>query len=199
MTPKKDEQGPVAPADDPETDREDPENGLDADSMRDALVKAKAADAEDGFDTLQSYVAETLIGDVRDFILDRLRHEQGGVPWDEREEFEQKTTIHATTEAARRLVRSVVEVVAAEGRVTLRATVKSVKNDGKEIAIAATCPITAEERHALFDSSGARILMVLPLMHVYGEGEEVEIAPDAPGLPLEQGDELVGSGDGVED
>ena len=43
--------------------------------------------------------AETLTGDLRDFILDRLRHEQAKKPWNERSEGEQTETIREVERA----------------------------------------------------------------------------------------------------
>ena len=44
---------------------------------------------------------ETLTGDIRDFILDRLRHEQDRRPWHQRSETEQRDTVHRRVRRAR--------------------------------------------------------------------------------------------------
>ena len=202
MFPEASKEGPAAPDENELTDTEKgtaaAEQEPDPDAMRDALIaaantadpRAQQSSSDYEPDTLHAqgaFFADSLIGEVRDFILDRVRHEQNLAPWNERPEADQREAVSRATVAARRLLREVVEIVAASGLVSLRATVKSIKNDGKEIQIAATCPITAEERHALFDAAGGRVLLALPMMHVYGEGDPVEVAPDQPGLPMTEG------------
>src|SRR5579872_783717 len=82
-------------------------------------------ESEIGEETI-SLATTTLTGDLRDFILDRLRHEQNKRPWHERSEAEQRDTVHAVEAAVSRAVRQGVEIIAAGGLKTIKATIDQV-------------------------------------------------------------------------
>jgi hypothetical protein len=129
--------------------------------------------------------AETLTGDLRDFILDRLRHEQNKRPWHERSEAEQRDTVHSVESAVQSAVRKAVEIIAAGGLRTIKATIEQVTvKDG----IKATLMMSKfdENRHNLVDATGSTVLIVVADPEDFtGERAAVEIKPDNPGLPLE--------------
>ena len=64
---------------------------------------------------LEKIALRTLSGDVRDFLLHRLRDAQDQRPWSDRSEADQRATISAATTAAEQLVRQVVALVANHG------------------------------------------------------------------------------------
>lgn len=124
--------------------------------------------------------AATLTGDLRDFILDRLRHEQSKRPWHERTESEQRATVHDVDAAVRRVVQGVIETIAAGGRKTIKATLESVTvKDGIKAVLLLSK--SDEERHKLIDATGDRVLIVVADADEFtGERDPVEIKPDQP-------------------
>lgn len=69
---------------------------------------------------------ETMSGDIRDFILNQLRYEQDKRPWNQRSEAEQRQTAASVEEAVHEIVRQAVELIAARGLKTIRATLDQV-------------------------------------------------------------------------
>ena len=71
-----------------------------------------------------NFAAETLTGDIRDFLVDRLRN----FPkvWAQMTEDEQENEIEAATKAADNLVSRAVKIIASEGRRTVPATLDKI-------------------------------------------------------------------------
>lgn len=125
---------------------------------------------------------ETLTGDVRDFVLDTLKHEQNKRPWHERSEAEQRDTVHRVESMAQDLVRQAVELLAAQGRRVVKATVESITIKDGIKAVLSLSKFDAQ-RHALADSQGATVLLVVADPDAFaGERAPVEIKPDQPEL-----------------
>ena len=126
----------------------------------------------------QSLAVDTLTGDVRDFILDRLRHEQSKMAWHQRSESDQRDTVQQVEAAVREAMTKAVELIAGHGRRTIKATLDSVTvKDG----IKATLIISKFDEHrlALVDSTGHTVLVVVADVDAFtGEREPVDIAPD---------------------
>jgi hypothetical protein len=121
---------------------------------------------------------DTLTGDIRDFILDTLRHEQDKRPWDQRSEAEQRGTIALVEAAVLNSVTQAVEIVAAGGRRTIKATLEqvTVKDAIKGVL---TLSRHDERRHALMDCVGQAVLVVIADPADYeGERSPVEVKPD---------------------
>lgn len=139
-------------------------------------------------DDVVSIAVETLTGDMRDFILDRLRHEQSKRPWHERSEADQRDTVHQVETAVQRVVRTAVELIAAQGLRTIKATLEQVTvKDGIKATL--TMSKFDEERHTLIDATGATVLVVVADPEQFtGERAPVEIKPDQPefsaGVPV---------------
>lgn len=124
----------------------------------------------------------TLTGDVRDFILDRLRYEQDKRPWHLRSEADQRDTVHRVESAVQDIVRRAVELIAAQGNRTIKATIEQVTvKDGIKAVL--TMSRSDEQRHNLIDSVGFTVLIVVadPAEYV-GERAPVEIKLDQPEL-----------------
>lgn len=102
--------------------------------------------------------AATLTGDIRDFLLDRVRNL--GKPWAAMTEDEQSDQIHAAKDAAEHLVRQVVTLIASEGRKSLVGNLVKV-----QIKDAIQCQVnfskSDELRHELFDAQGQAVLLVV--------------------------------------
>jgi glutamate 5-kinase len=169
-------------------------NGKLSDEVREVIqgfvnenpnVSIVAADHEEPDDTTIDIAAETLTGDMRDFMLDRLRHEQNKRPWHERSEAEQRDTVHQVESACREMARKAVEIIAAGGLRTIKATIEQVTvKDGIKATL--TMSKFDENRHNLIDATGSTVLIVVADPEDFtGERAPVEIKPDNPGLPLD--------------
>ena len=143
------------------------------DKIADALHAAEALRLE-----AIDLATETLTGDVRDFILNRLRHEQNKQPWHMRSEADQRDTVHQVESAVRDVVSRAVELIAARGQKAIKATLTQVTfKDG----IKATIELSKHDecRHALADATGGRIVIFVADPEEFeGERAEVEITPD---------------------
>lgn len=156
-------------------------HALDPSSETDAETPYDPIDAQFGLTEREQAVeiaADTLTGDVRDFILDRLKHEQNKRPWHERSEAEQRETVHAVEAAVQRVVRQAIELLASNGRPTIKATVEQVViKEGIKAVL--TLPRSSEQRHALADATGFTVLLVVAdPANFTGEREPVAITPD---------------------
>jgi hypothetical protein len=129
--------------------------------------------------------ADTLTGDIRDFILDRLRYEQDKRPWNARGEDEQRRTVQVVEEAVRKHVTAAIEIIAAGGRRTVSAVLSQVLvKDGLKGVIELSR--FDDRRHQLIDSVGSRVLIVVADPTDYeGERAPVEIKPDQGDLVAE--------------
>ena len=131
--------------------------------------------------------SETMAGDIRDFILDRLKHEHDPLPWNMRGEEKQKDTIARVSSVTNALVRKAVATIASDGRKVIRGVVDQVVvKDGIKavIKVMQSDPL----RHQLVDSQGLDILLVVSDASVFeGTRGEVPIAPDQKDLGI--GDE----------
>lgn len=131
------------------------------------------ADAVDQFNT------DTLAGDIRDFLLERLRWEQDRRPWSDRSEEDQQTTIDEAYAAGKLIVQRVVRMIAAENRDPIIARLKTVKADGDKIEAQAILSKADPHRHALLDATGASVMiMVVDSEDYEGEREPVALNPD---------------------
>lgn len=143
----------------------------------DDAVKVSSRPSQISSDTVDLAV-QTLSGDIRDFILDRLRHEHSPVPWMSRSEAEQRDTIDSVTLAAERVVRETVRIIAGDGRKAmvgklLQVTVK----DGIKAQIELNRH--DELRHELMDAEGMQVLLVVADVSAFiGERAEVKVKPD---------------------
>ena len=111
-------------------------------------------------DDLRTLALRTLAGDVRDFLLDRQKHDHSALPWNLRGEDEQQRAIDQAEAAAQALVGRVFALVQSQGRPVVVGKLKEVKKkDGFEakIAVDGLAPL----RHALIDATGKEILIVL--------------------------------------
>jgi len=132
----------------------------------------------------------TLAGDLRDWLLGRLRH----MPrtWRELPEHEQRDITEAAEAHARELIRRVVELVASEGQPVIRATLGDVAVKSKGI-IEAKLGVSRfdEHRHQLADAAGMPVMItVADAQRFFGERAPAAVDPDAPTLPLDNGEDV---------
>lgn len=131
----------------------------------------------------------TMSGDVRDFLLNRLRTMRK--PYEAMSEDQQNDLIHECQEAALHLIKQVVVLVASEGRkaivgnllqVTRKDTIKAVVEFAKTDAL----------RHELFDAQGTAVLLVVADPSAFiGQKADAAGNPDQAdlGLPDEENEE----------
>lgn len=145
---------------------------------KDAAEAAAPLEEDDVSEVTIQVAVKTLTGDIRDFILDRLRHEQDKRPWHLRSEAEQRDTVHKVESAVHEIVTKGVEIIAAGGRRTIRATLDQVTvKDGivGKIVMMKSDPL----RHQLADSVGSQILIVVADPDEFtGERAPAKITPD---------------------
>jgi hypothetical protein len=127
--------------------------------------------------------AATATGDLRDFILNRLRYEQDKRPWNQRSESDQHATVASVEASCSELVTKLIEMLAAGGRKTISCTLsQATVKDG----IKAVLEISKHDalRHILLDSIGSRVLIVVADPSDFqGERAPAEIKPDQGELP----------------
>src|ERR1700733_9328006 len=92
-----------------------PKNEPEIDKKPDA--PANGATTEKELDRRNVIVSmNTLSGDLRDFILERLKWDKSPLPWDVQSEQAQKDIIERVTDYSTRFVEKAVEMIAASGR-----------------------------------------------------------------------------------
>lgn len=134
--------------------------------------------------------AKTLTGDLRDIVLELLRHEQNKRPWFERSESEQRDTVQRVTERVHAAVAKAVELMATGGRKVIPGRLENIKVSDKIVAQIVVMRNVAE-RHLLTDAVGSMVLLSVVDVHEFtGERAPVAIKPD-------QGDLVVLANAGV--
>ena len=128
------------------------------------------------------FAADTAAGDIRDFILDRLKHDHSPLPWNMRPETQQRELVAQTEAAVRRIIAQLVHVIASGGRPVLRGTlVKVLVKDGlkAQIDMLMTDPL----RHVLIDHAGRGVLVAIADPERFdGQRGDVKVVPDQANL-----------------
>lgn len=120
-----------------------------------------SAETEKPDEALALLAVASLAGDVRDFILDRLKNDHSALPWNLRGEAEQTRYIEQADIAARRLVAQIAGLVATRGQPAIGGRVKKAAMRDV-IAIEVHVGLTHPLRHELLDAIGSEIMLVLP-------------------------------------
>lgn len=132
---------------------------------------------------------DTLRGDLRDAVLDRLRAMPK--PWTVMSEQEQREMIEGVERVSRHLVTQAVQLIASNGHPHMQAVLeRMVAKDGLQITLKASRhdPL----RHDVFDALGGPAMIVLASSEQYlGERGPAKPDPDQPPLPEIDGDENV--------
>lgn len=112
---------------------------------------AKKKSESDAGAAVIDLAAKTLSGDIRDFLLDRVK--VLGKPWAAMSEDEQSDQIHAARDAAERLVQKACEIIASGGKKAMIGTLESITvKDGIKAVVKLSR--TDEQRHNLLDTAG---------------------------------------------
>lgn len=157
------------------------------DKTEDIGPEADAAVAENdviGFDP----ELETLMGDVRDVMLGRIRTTQK--PWEQMTEAEQTDLANGIDLAARDMVRRTVRLMARHEWPHVVASLSEIKIGGKNgIDIKMTCPNIALHRETLGDNVNTQVQIVMIDSDKFmGQRRPVDIKPDQPDLDLQDGE-----------
>ena len=161
--------------------------------------RAKAAEAPDNPDAarpepeglgtitrIPEMQARTLVGDVRDFILQEARDTKNGLPWSQRGEAEQNEMIERADRFARELVRQTVDLIASENYPSFQClpdgwTVK----DGLKITLKASA--TRDNIDAMSSASENSLFLVFAPTQAFGSARAaVRAVPDQGALELER-------------
>lgn len=142
----------------------------------------------------QRIARETMTGDLRDCILDFIKHNNNPLPWNSQGEKAQIDTIDKVTKACEYAATRAVAIIAADGKKTIHAKLESVsiKDDIKGTLVVAK---HHPDRHAFLDSQGTTVLIVIADDAAFsGERTPVAINRDQPTLPM---DDDAGNEDGA--
>ena len=102
--------------------------------------------------------AKTLTGDIRDFLLDRVKNL--GKPWAAMTEDEQSDQIHAARDAAEMLVQKACAIIASGGKKAMTGQLVKVAIKDK-ISIQVDFNKHDDQRHSLIDAAGLTVSLVL--------------------------------------
>jgi hypothetical protein len=149
-----------------------------ADEAAEAARVAAQEQREAQLSATKDVAVKTMTGDLRDRFLAMLKYEQDKRPWSERSEEDQRGTIHAVESAIQDYVRSAVELIAAGGLPTIKATLDQVVvKDGMKLIL--LMDKTHEQRLQIMDAVGGTVLLVVADASAFmGEREPVPIKPD---------------------
>ncbi len=157
---------------------------------RDVLHRRLAVELDQFFpdDTAEQYAAETLKGDLRDAMLERVKHLKK--PWAQMTQSEQSDCVYGLESAAASILRNIIEIIAMDRREVIKASVKgaTVKEDGIEVKLIMTRD--EEGRHDMLDAVGAMAFMTVASVAPYWgqrQGADAHTKPDQPPLPLDGG------------
>lgn len=149
-------------------------------STNEALMSNKEQISE----SLIDLAADRLTGNIAAFLIDRLRDWECAYRY--MDEKQQAEAIDAANTAAISLVRSVVQIIAADGKETIPVSVKKVVNNGEEIQVTIEASKYHEQRHALFDAAGSAAVLTVIDSEKYEGGDLPKPDPDQPELPSAQ-------------
>lgn len=146
---------------------------LTAQKETEKAEKPKTAHEKKEAETLDLAV-KTLTGDVRDFLLDRVK--ALGKPWAAMTEDEQADQIHAARDAAERLVTEACKIIAAGGKKALVGQLESIAvKDGIKAVVKFSK--LDEQRHSLLDAQGSTVSVVFAGAEAF-RGERGPAEPD---------------------
>jgi hypothetical protein len=154
---------------------------------RTASIKERIADKVVRATEIEALALKTCAGDVRDFLLHRLRQEQDKRAWSDRSEDEQRATINAAQHAAEEVVRGVVALFANHGLPSIGGLLESVTaKAGMKAVIGLDASSETEAMALLRAASGYGSKQVVIVLADAGEFMDdrapVVVKPDQPRL-----------------
>lgn len=164
------------------------------DKDKDNQVEKRPASAvkEDVKDDEIQLAADTLVGDLRDAVIGKIKTLKK--PWEKMSESEQRDTVQQVTNACTHLTKRTVELIAKNGRHTINATLESFTvKDGVKAVIKA--PTTEEAILQLTQAQGHPILLVASASAQYeGERAPAKLDPDQSDMIAKLGATTPGKG-----
>lgn len=125
--------------------------------------------------------AETLTGDLRTFLLDRLRRMPK--PWEQMTEIEQGNLIDQTDAHASYVVREACNIMASAGRYTAPAILETFKQKGGDVTVQLDTIATPDTIVALSQACGGKVQLVFVHAEQFaGERKAEQPEPDQPAL-----------------
>lgn len=124
----------------------------------------------------------TMTGDLRDCLLDFMKHDKEILPWNMLSEEKQREKIEKVTNAVSMAVEKAVKLIAADARSVIEGKLEKVTvKDGIKAEVSLSKH--SEFRHSLMDSQGDIVLMVVANTAAY-EGERKAARPEPNQRPL---------------
>lgn len=170
-------EGPVQePAQEAEPRGEDEQDGINTDALEAAAERAEL-------------IAGTLVGDMRDAMMEVFKHRPK--PWSQMLAGEQKDVATALEYAAKRIVNKAVLALAAEDRPSIQAVFKGYADKAGELTgTVKFLNVQDDDVLALHRASGKTILLVVADSQGFtGQRREAEVDADQPDLEFEAGGE----------
>ncbi len=126
----------------------------------------------------------TMVGDIRDAMLDEIQHGVRGRAWEQLTEAEQRDLAHRVEGRAQSVVAAALELLLADGGSSAKVTVKKV-TIADNIDLQCTAARTPANLLLLGDTPGAIVMLAVADPARYGgERAPVDVQPDQPGLPI---------------
>jgi hypothetical protein len=138
---------------------------------------------ENQVEDMPQIAEETMLGDLRDCILDTFKHERDIKPWKEMSEEEQRNLAARIETRCRFAIAEAVRMIAANGFHTIKGELEKVTiKDSYQCVINVSKHI--EQRHALADAAGNAVLITVADVEQFMGADEADIDPDQPDLPV---------------
>lgn len=131
--------------------------------------------------TVEDVKGETLVGDLRDLILQEMRDAKNALPWTVRSEKEQREMIERAGRFAAQLVQRTVAVVAADGRPHVPVSIEKYEV-GKALKVTVTAVDTIDNILTMSEGGKAAYIVFTNADAYEGEREAVKPTPDQASL-----------------
>lgn len=136
----------------------------------------------------QRIARETMTGDLRDCILDFLKHDKSPLPWNLQGEEQQINAIEKVDKAVAFAVERAVQLIASDGKQVISGRLDQI-NIKDEIKATILLTKTNPNRHQLYDCQGTDVLILVADPSAYeGERQAVAINPLQGSLPVDDDD-----------
>lgn len=181
--------------------QQDEQGTADAEGQHNAAIEAM-----DNITEALRISTDEAVFDARDFMLEQIKHRPK--PWSATSQAEQREVAAKCENAARELVRQIVEVVASNGTQSIRVLLTKVNAGGDDIVVTGKVKLGGSEPTeqdkailSLHHAIGKHVMLTRATVDDYaGQGREAETDPDNPPLPFEAGgDESFEAGGGDEE
>jgi hypothetical protein len=162
----------------------------DAEGQHNASIEAM-----DNITEALRITTEEAVFDARDFMLEQIKHRPK--PWSATSQIEQREVAAKCENAARELVRQIVEAVASNGTQAIRVLLTKVNAGGDDIVVTGKVKLGGAEPTeqdtailALHHAIGKHVMLTRATVEDYaGQGREAETEPDQQALGFEAGSE----------